>query len=176
MTKLAVMLRAVNVGGRRLAMADFKAALAAEGLTDAVTVAATGNAVVAAKAAKGLEAKLEAGLARELGGALDVFVRDGGELSRIVAENPFPQMAREDPAHLVVMFLKGAPEAAAVAGLAAKIAGRETVAAGPGCLYACYPDGIGTSKLTTAMIERALRLRGTGRNWNTVRKLTDLTG
>lgn len=164
--KVAVMLRAVNVGGRRLAMADFKAALAAEGLEDAVTVAAR---------VEGLEAKLEAGLARELGGALDVFVRDGAGLAKVLAQNPFPQMAQDDPSHMVVIFLKAAPAQAAVEALQAKIAGRETVAAGPDCLYGCYPDGIGTSKLTAAVIERTLKLRGTGRNWNTVRKLTDLT-
>jgi uncharacterized protein (DUF1697 family) len=58
-----------------------------------------------------------------------------------------------------------------VAALRARIAGREEVAAGPRCLFARYPDGIGRSKLTGAMIERALKLRGTGRNWNTVGKL-----
>lgn len=175
MSKLAIMLRAVNVGGRRLTMADFKEALAAEGLDGAVTVAATGNAVVTAKAAKGLEGKLETGLSRALGGALDVFVRDGAELARVVAENPYPQMAKDDPSHLLVMFLRDTPTAAAVAALQAKIVGRETVAAGPGCLYSCFPDGIGRSKLTSAIVERALKSRGTGRNWNTVRKLAELT-
>jgi uncharacterized protein (DUF1697 family) len=174
-TRLAVMLRAVNVGGRRLTMADFKAALAAEGLEDAVTVAATGNAVAAAKPSPDLEARLETGLGRALGGPLEVFVRDAAALARVVAENPFPQLARDDPSHLLVMFLRDTPTKAAVAALQAKIVGRETVAAGPGCLYSCFPDGIGRSKLTSAVVERALKLRGTGRNWNTVRKLADLT-
>lgn len=37
-----------------------------------------------------------------------------------------------------------------------------------------YPDGIGRSKLTTALIEAKLGTRGTGRNWNTVLKLLEL--
>jgi uncharacterized protein (DUF1697 family) len=168
------MLRAVNVGGRRLTMADFKAALAAEGLKDAVTLGAAGNAVVAAKAGKGVEAKLEAGLSRALG-ALDVFVRDHAELARVLAQNPFPKMAKEDPGHLLVMFLRDTPSAAAVEALQGRIVGTEVVAAGPGCLYAGFPGGVGPSKLTLAVIERALKLRGTGRNWNTVRKLAELT-
>ena len=53
---------------------------------------------------------------------------------------------------------------------------RETVAAGPDCLYACFPDAIGRSKLTIGVVERTLKLTGTGRNWNTVGKLTELTG
>jgi uncharacterized protein (DUF1697 family) len=173
-TKLAVMLRAVNVGGRRLTMADFKAALAAEGLAGAVSVGASGNAVAQGGGGAALEAQLERGLAAALGGALDVFVRDGAALAKVLAENPYEAMARDDPGHLLVMFLKGEPTAAAVEALQGKIVGRETVAAGPGCLYGCYPDGVGRSKLTTGLIERTLKLRGTGRNWNTVRKLASL--
>lgn len=40
--------------------------------------------------------------------------------------------------------------------------------------YITYPAGIGRSKLTTARIEDALGSRGTGRNWNTVLKLSAL--
>jgi uncharacterized protein (DUF1697 family) len=59
--KLGVFLRAVNLAGRRLAMADFKRALAAAGYAEAQTVAAAGNAVISAKAADGkLEAAIEA--------------------------------------------------------------------------------------------------------------------
>jgi uncharacterized protein (DUF1697 family) len=39
-----------------------------------------------------------------------------------------------------------------------------------------YPDGIGASRLTTALIERTLGTAGTGRNWNTVLKLAALVG
>jgi uncharacterized protein (DUF1697 family) len=45
------------------------------------------------------------------------------------------------------------------------------VCAGGRELYIVYPDGIGRSKLTIAVIERTLATRGTARNWNTVRKL-----
>jgi uncharacterized protein (DUF1697 family) len=37
-----------------------------------------------------------------------------------------------------------------------------------------YPDGIGDSRLTNGLIESKLRVRGTARNWNTVRKLHQL--
>ena len=40
--------------------------------------------------------------------------------------------------------------------------------------YFVYPDGMGRSKLTIAMIEKALGTRGTARNWNTVLKLGEL--
>jgi len=40
--------------------------------------------------------------------------------------------------------------------------------------YIVYPDGIGRSRLTAALIERKLATRGTARNWNTVMKLAAL--
>jgi uncharacterized protein (DUF1697 family) len=43
-------------------------------------------------------------------------------------------------------------------------------------LYVVYPDGIGPSKLTGGVIDRALATRGTARNWNTVLKLAALAG
>lgn len=175
-TKVAVFLRAVNLGGKRLMMADFKRVLAEVGYPDAQTVVATGNAVIAAEAADArLEAAIEAGLGKLLAGTTEVFARDGAELAAVVAGNPFPQMAKDDPSHLVVVFLRGEAGPAEVEALRGKIVGPEQVAAGPGCLYASYPDNIGESKLTAAVIERTLRLRGTARNWNTVRKMADLT-
>lgn len=173
---VAVFLRAVNLAGRRLTMADFKRVLAAAGYPDAATVGASGNAVISAKGDdRTLEAAIEAGLAGELGQATEVFVRDGAALAAIVAGNPFPRMAKEDPSHLVAVLLTGEAGAADVAALRGRIQGREEVAAGPGCLYASYPDDIGHSKLTAAVIERALKVRGTARNWNTVLKMAALT-
>lgn len=174
---VAVLLRAVNIAGRRLVMADFKAVLADLGFQDVRTVVATGNAVISApRADAALEARIEAGLKAAFEDTPDVLVRDGEQFAAILAANPFPEMARDAPHHLVVMFLRGEPDPAAVEALRAKIKGPEEVAAGPGCLYARYPDDIGHSKLTGAVIERALKLRGTARNWNTVAKLAHLLG
>jgi uncharacterized protein (DUF1697 family) len=59
--------------------------------------------------------------------------------------------------------------------LRASIKGRETIHGNGKHLYIVYPDGIGTSKLTGTAIERALGVRGTARNWNTVLKLLALS-
>ena len=40
--------------------------------------------------------------------------------------------------------------------------------------YIVYPDGMGRSRLTATVIDRALKTSGTARNWNTVRKLAAL--
>lgn len=47
----------------------------------------------------------------------------------------------------------------------------EQLRSGPDCLYIWTPQGIGASKLSNALIERRLGVRGTCRNWNTTGKL-----
>jgi uncharacterized protein (DUF1697 family) len=72
------------------------------------------------------------------------------------------------------MPLKSPPKPAAVKALQAAIRGPEQIAVRGRELYATYPAGIGRSKLTVALIEQKLGVRGTGRNWNTVLKLAAL--
>ena len=175
--RLAVLLRAVNVGGTgKLPMADLKALLADLGYEDPKTLGAAGSAVIATtvKPAK-VEAAVEAALKAQFGLTTDAFVRTHAQLAAVLKANPFAAMARDKPAGLIVSFLKGEARAADIAALRGKISGAEEVEAGPGCLYIAYGAGLGTSKLTGQVVERALALRGTGRNWNTVGKLAELT-
>jgi uncharacterized protein (DUF1697 family) len=173
MRKLALFLRAVNVGGRKLSMAEFRAALSDAGFEAVETLLASGNAVVATKAeASVVEAEVEALLAETHGLPTPVLARDAAGLAAILASNPYRDMARDDPSHLIVVLLRGAPKAE-VAELARYCTQGETVAAGPGCLYIAYPAGVGVSKLGMKEIERRLGVVGTGRNWNTIGKMLE---
>ena len=72
------------------------------------------------------------------------------------------------------MALTGEPEKSAIAALRKAIPGREKIASYGKELYIVYPDGQGGSRLQAALIGRHLGVRGTARNWNTVRKLLTL--
>jgi uncharacterized protein (DUF1697 family) len=176
MTVHVALLRAVNVGGRSLPMADLKAMLADIGLAQARTLLQSGNVVLdaAAKTGTALESFLERETQIRLNLKADYLVRTAAEWKAIIARNPFRRQAKDDPAHLVAMPLKVAPAKARVAALQAAIKGRERVRADGRELYIVYPDGIGRSKLTIAVIERTLATRGTARNWNTVLKVQAL--
>jgi uncharacterized protein (DUF1697 family) len=175
MAKQIALLRAVNVGGRgKVAMADLRKAFAELGYEDAKTVLQTGNIVFTAKAGgEKLAAGIEKALAESLGLRTDVLIRSAAEWDTIIAGNPFPDAARDDPSHLVVMPLKARPAKAALEALSAAIKGRELVRAEGAQLYITYPDGIGRSKLTIGLIEKTLGTRGTGRNWNTIVKIAE---
>ena len=135
------------------------------------TLLQSGNLIFETTDAEAMEARLENLLAERFGLATDVLVRTAGAWRALVAGNPFPEMAADDPGHLVAMPLKAEPTAAAVEALRAAIKGPERVAASGGVLYLHYVDGIGRSKLTNTVIERHVGCRGTGRNWNTVLKI-----
>ncbi|MBS0411822.1 MAG: DUF1697 domain-containing protein, partial [Proteobacteria bacterium] len=136
------------------------------------TLLQSGNLVFQApeQPAEALEAALEAAIARRFDYATTVFVRDLEAWSAAIAENPYADAARDDLGHLVMMALKTAPSAEAVQSLRDAIRGRETVEARGREAFFVYPDGIGTSKLTAAVIERRFG-PATGRNWNTVLKI-----
>ena len=175
LTRYAALLRGINVGGRKIvAMADVRAAFAALGFANATTILQSGNVLFDAPRAGdagALERRLTSGAAQHLGLEIGVFVRSAAGLARVVAANPFATEARENPSRVVVMFLDRAADAAKVASLQAGITGPERVAAAGRELYVTYPAGIGTSRLTGAVIERKLGVRGTARNWATVLRL-----
>ncbi len=171
------LLRAVNLGGHnRVAMADLRALLTDLGFGNVQTVLQSGNAVFESGGATGrrLEHLLERATADQLGVDTDYFVRTADQWHAIVADNPFPDEARADPAHLVLTLLKEAPAPAQVTAFQDAIKGREVVRAQGNHAYIVYPDGIGRSRLTPALTEKHLGTRFTGRNWNTVLKLDAL--
>jgi uncharacterized protein (DUF1697 family) len=176
MSVFIALLRAVNVGGSgKVAMSDLRAMATDMGLEAPRTLLQSGNLVFSAKEkAEVLESRLEAETATRFGLKTAYLVRTAAEWDALIAANPFPKEAKADPAHLVAMPLKAAPTAASVKALRESIRGRETAECIGRTLYLVYPDGIGTSKLTIALIERKLATIGTGRNWNTVLKLAAL--
>jgi len=173
------LLRAVNLGPHnKVAMADLRELAGALGLDEPKTLLQSGNLVFRNGRPTGttLETLLEREAASRLGLETRFFVRTAADWGVIVSRNPFREEARRDPAHLVLLCLKAAPDPEAVERLQSAISGREIVRADGRQAYLVYPDGIGTSKLTIALIERKLGTAGTGRNWNTVLKLAALAG
>jgi uncharacterized protein (DUF1697 family) len=173
------LLRAVNLAGlNKVGMAELRALLAELGMHDVRSLLQSGNVVFRSDVhtATQLEGVLERAVLKRLGLETDVFVRTASDWKTIVAGNPFPEEAERDPGHLLVIFLKEAPGREDVTALQSAIKGREVVRARGRHAYVVYPDGIGRSRLTSALIEKKLATRGTGRNWNTVLKLGALAG
>jgi uncharacterized protein (DUF1697 family) len=173
MTTYVALLRAVNVAGHNsIGMSDLRELVAGLGMKDVRSLLQSGNLVfrAAPRATSRVEHDLEQAV-KGLGLETDFFVRTAAEWAALIKDNPFPDQARRDPGHLLALPLKEASNRAGVAALQAAITGREIVRVKGRQAYIVYPDGIGRSRLTIALIEKKLGTRGTGRNWNTVLKL-----
>jgi uncharacterized protein (DUF1697 family) len=116
---------------------------------------------------------LGAAVEKEFGFRPVIVLRTAAELQRIIEQNPFADMAKDDPSHLLVMTLAEKPKAGAKANLAKVYSGSEEIAIKGENVYVTYPSGIGKSKLTNALLEKHIGV-GTARNWNTLTKLLAL--
>lgn len=168
------LLRAVNLGSHnKVVMADLCAMLGRLKLSGARSLLQSGNVVFDAGSAtpRALEKKLEAEAKRSLGVETEFFVRTAKEWGAVLSANPFPKEAATDPGHLLVYTLKETPGRGAALALEQAIRGREIARLVGRQAYIVYPDGVGRSRLSIALIERALGTPATGRNWNTATKL-----
>lgn len=167
------LLRAVNVGGRKVTMKELKSAVEDLGYDNVRTFIASGNLVFDTKktADAKLESAIEGAIESTFGLFSEVMVRNPDEWAAIIKGNPFLKKAKDDPAHLVCIVCKTAPDAKAIdvwlkgfrekydKGEQLKVVGRQ--------IYVDYGDSIGQSKL---ILPKKL-VTGTARNWNTVLKL-----
>ncbi len=169
MPRYAAFLRAVNVGGRVVPMAELRRLFTGLGLEDVETFIASGNVVFASRARPaGLTARIEQALAGALGYAVPTFLRTGAEVAAIAAHEPF-DAKRRAAAHSIHVGLLHEPLAPAgrkaLAALespadAFEVNGRE--------IWWIPRTGVGQSKISNTFLERRLGVPVTFRNRNTM--------
>ena len=165
MTAYVGLIRAVNVGGRKLLMSDLKAVAEELGLCNARTYIASGNLLFSSSEDETVvKAQLEERLAEHMGCKVDVLIRSGEEMAEVARANPF---AEEPGNKVIAIFLDHAPPENAVATVKNKT--DERIATGKREIYVHYPRGMGQSKLRIPAAAS-----GTGRNMNSVAKLAEL--
>lgn len=181
------LLRAVNVGGYgKLSMADFRQLLESLGYKNVQTYIQSGNAVFDAPrgaAAPGSAAKVGAAIAsalqKHMGAPVEVILRTHDELASLIAANPFAKEAAADGSRVAVAFLAGQASSAAeptFKSIQEKYpTRRDRYHLAGNHIYFHFPDGAGETKFTGKSLEKAIGVPGTGRNWNTVLKLHEMS-
>lgn len=168
------LLRGINVGGRnKIPMKELVAACEDLGWTNVRTHLQTGNVLFhASAAAKSLEAALEKAIQTRFGLNTPVMLCDLTTLEKLVRESPFSKEAVEEPGRVLLYLAKRKLATDLEAELASRAKHGEQVAvASARALWAYYPKGVGVSKLTPAVLDRAAGGNVTGRNWNTITRL-----
>jgi uncharacterized protein (DUF1697 family) len=173
MTVFISMLRGVNVGGHhKIKMEALRALYESLGLQDAQSHIQSGNVIFRANGNVVRLAKLlEDGIERDFGFRPRVIVRTTSELREAIARNPFAERPDIDPSRLLVTFFAGDPGAEAREKVLAMATDPEELRIEGREMYVYYPNGMARPNLPSALIERTLKVPGTGRNWNTVMKL-----
>lgn len=166
MTGYVALLRAVNVGGTgKLDMGDLRKLCEGCGFERVATYIQSGNVVFQSKRSEASVQKLlEQSLTEQMGKPVGVLVRAAEELSAVIENNPFPDAP---PNRVIVLFL-AAPTPRGALDKIETPAGEQLAARGRE-VFIHYPEGQGTSKL-----KLPFQKTGTGRNLNTVRKLSSM--
>jgi uncharacterized protein (DUF1697 family) len=91
MPRFVALLRAINVGGRTVRMAELRALFEAARLSDVESMIASGNLLFTSRAGAtaALERRIEGALRKGLGYDVATFVRTGAELDAVVRHDPF---------------------------------------------------------------------------------------
>jgi uncharacterized protein (DUF1697 family) len=165
MTAYVALLRAINVGGRKLIMKDLAAIGTRQGFGACRTFIASGNLLFTSdEKERAVKQKLESALGIHMGAEVPVMVRTAAEMDAIAAANPFPD---EPGNRAVAIFLDDrAPRDALVSATGIR---DERMELGEREIYIFYGDGMADSKLRIPAAAT-----GTARNMNTVAKLAEL--
>jgi len=177
MAAVIALLRAVNVGPyNKVKMETLREVLTDLGFLSVQTYIQSGNVIfkTSAKDLTRVAKKVEAAIEQHFGVKTLVVVRSPAEMRSVITRNPFAKRPGIEPGKLYIFFLAGEPTPEAREKVAQVKVGPEELRLDGRELYTYYPDGMGKSKVTPAVIERALKVSGTARNWNTVAKVLEM--
>ena len=167
------MLRGVNVGGRKVNMKELREIYESAGLEDVRTYIQSGNVLFRCNVTdrKYLEGKLEGRLQEEFGFKIEVLIRTGPEIKKVIEGLPFTD---KEPERLHVTFLSEMLGKFPHDDVNAAGSGREDYRVNGLEIYLYCTDGYGRTRLNNNFFERKLKVSATTRNWRTVNLLCSL--
>ena len=167
------LLRGINLAGSRtLSMADLRDVACGLGWTEVATHLQSGNLLFTSAGTDAeLVGRLTAALCERFGMGIDVVVRTGKQLRRLVAEHPF---ADGDPSRVVIACSDRPVSTEAAAKLAGLATPNERIKVAGADIYADFPDGQARSKLAAQLVSALKPATGTARNLRTMTKLAEL--
>jgi uncharacterized protein (DUF1697 family) len=166
-------LRAINVGGRNIAMAELRRSFLSLGLKEVETFIASGNVVFksAAKDLRALERIIEDRLRESLGYDVTTFLRTEQELAAIAKHKPFAESQVQAAQALNVAFLAEPPGAEARKVIMALTTDNDAFQVNGREVYWLCQTRQSDSKFNNTRFEKTLKARATWRGINTIRRL-----
>lgn len=174
MGRRVAFLRAINVGGHTVRMADLRTSFEKLGFESVETFIASGNVLFESTENddEKLERVIERALEAEYGYPIETFVRSMDELAGIAGRDPFDRKAHADDGRSTyVAFLGRRPTPEAAKRLEALAGDDDTFAVVGREAYWLRRGGIGTSKFSAGFLEKTLGMPATLRGLPTIVKL-----
>jgi len=173
-TAFISLLRGINVSGQKLVKMDrLRKSFEELGFEQVRTYIQSGNVVF--EAPKSDPAKLsktiEGKILGDFGFEVSVVTLTAQEMGEAIKKNPFLKEKKIDAARLYVTFFSESPRASALKTLRALDAGPDRLHHDGKAVYLHCPNGYGRSKLSNNLLEKALAIKATTRNWQTVNTL-----
>ncbi|GAB3684771.1 hypothetical protein GCM10025868_43060 [Angustibacter aerolatus] len=164
------LLRAVNVGGRTVPMADLRALAEGLGLDDVSTYIASGNLLFrsAHRSPAAVRTLLEPALQERFGFAVETAVRSAARLREVVEGLPF-----DTTDQVSVSYLLEPMTADGEAALHEHLVNEAVAVVRGDHVYLRTPNGLGQPFLARGHDKR-FAATGTSRNWRTAAALADL--
>ena len=173
MPRLIAFLRAINVGGHNVTMAELRGLFESLSLKEVETFIASGNVIFTSRSRdiRALQPKIENQLLRSLGYEVKTFIRTVPEVAAIARYKPFDESKLKSATALNIAFLADPLSAEAERSLMAlkteiddfHVYGRE--------VYWLCTTKQSDSKFSNTRFERVVKARATWRNVNTVVRL-----
>ena len=172
MTTRILLVRAVNVGGARLPMAEFRALLSGLGGRQVRTYIASGNAVLDVPGdPAAFDRAVEHALTERYGYVREVISRSPEALEGALEAHPFEVI---EPKFSYVAPLTATPSDDAIAAARAVPSGDDRWEIIGNDLHIRFSNGAGRAELDVNKVLKRLGVQGTARNLNTVRALIEL--
>ena len=170
------LLRGINVGGnRKVPMSQLRVLAQQLGSGNVATHIQSGNVVFTADGdAAAAERQLEQAIELHFGFVVPVIVRSAAAWLRAAANCPFAEAAVERPQLVHLGFSKQKPRAGAGKDLAPYCTAGEEVVLRGDAIWIDYRGGVARSKLTPAVLDRAIGSTVTLRNHKTVQAIAEL--
>jgi uncharacterized protein (DUF1697 family) len=161
---------------RRLTTADLLSIAAITALENPRTALATGNLLFGSSLGQAeLETRLETVSEAQLGRRIPVFCRERSDLRALLADNPFANETRDNPANVAVRVMRRMPDAEVIDRIAKTVGPGEKFHATALGLWIAIPSGMSSSRLLSAVGGKAVG-EGTFRNASSLAKITKALG
>ncbi len=170
------LLRAINVGGHTVKMADLRSLFESFGYENVTTYIQTGNVLFdAAESDPGkLVTLLETKLEKALGYAVSVMLFQPADLKRVASHSPFSDQELSDDYKRYVTVLSAEPSAAARKALLAKADSYQTQYVHGKAVYTALRKDAPEPVFSNNAVEKTLEVKATTRNVNVMAKLAEL--